>query len=118
MPKSFVDFFEARGYRVLIVGQRLPAGSPDVSVVAAALAEGAVAVTTDAHFRRLKEVTEGTGGRLQRADRIYFKKCPNRAALARVEELIDTIENEYRLAKEKGRKFFIQITSESYTVFR
>ena len=33
-------------------------------------------------------------------------------------ELIDVIESEYRLAKSANRKFFIQVTAESFTVFR
>jgi hypothetical protein len=75
-------------------------------------------VTTDADFRRFKESLKGTGGRLERADRIYFKRCSHAEVLGRIEELIETIEFEYRAAKESDRKFFMQITRDTFTVFR
>ena len=118
LPQSIANFFASRGYSVLVVGQALPAGSPDASVVAAALDQGAIVVTHDSDFRNMKASATGAGGRLQRADRIYFKKCSHAQALARVKHLIDVIETEYRIAKTTNSKFFIQITANSYTVFR
>ncbi|MGH2615409.1 MAG: DUF5615 family PIN-like protein [Thermomicrobiales bacterium] len=118
LPQSIADFFQARGYSVLVVGQALPAGAPDVSVVAAALDRGAIVVTHDSDFRNMRASVTGTGGRLQRADRIYFKKCSHAQALARLAQLIDVIETEYRIAKATNSKFFIQITANLYTVFR
>ncbi len=100
------------------MGQALPAGAPDVSVVAAALNQGAIVVTHDSEFRQMKASASGTGGRLQRADRIYFKNCNHAQALARLAQLIDVIEAEYRIVKANNSKFFIQITANSYTVFR
>jgi hypothetical protein len=118
MPASFVEFFADRGYTVIRVGSSLPAGSPDVSVAAAALAEGAIVVTLDSHFRNLKTAPEGIRGRLQKADRIYFRGCTHVQALARVKEPIGTIESEYRLAKAQNRKFYFQINAETFTVRR
>lgn len=118
MPASFGAFFASRGYRVLSVGSSLPARSPDASVAAAALAEGAIVVTLDSDFRNLKNAPEGIRGRLQKADRIYFKGCSHPEALTRVMELIDTIEAEYRLAKAANRKFFLQVTKETFMVLR
>lgn len=118
LPQSIAAFFQARGYSVLVVGQALPAGTPDASVVAAALDQGAIVVTHDSDFRQMKASASGAGGRLQRADRIYFKKCSHAQALARVARLINVIEAEYRIAKANNSKFFIQITANSYTVFR
>ena len=118
MPASFGDFYPSRGYRGLSVGTSLPKRSPEASVAAAALAEGAVVVTLDSDFRNLKNAPEGLRGRLQKADRIYFKRCSHPEALSRVMELIDTIEAEYFLAKETNRKFVIQITRKTYTVDR
>jgi predicted nuclease of predicted toxin-antitoxin system len=103
---------------VYVVGELLPAGSPDASVVAAALDKNAIVVTTDSDFRKMKRTAQGSAGRLERADRIYLKRCPHNIARRRITELIDTIEAEYVLAKVSDRKFFIQITAESYTVFR
>jgi hypothetical protein len=96
----------------------LPARSPDVSVAAVALANGAIVVTLDSHFRNLKTAPEGIRGRLQKADRIYFRGCTHVQALARVAVLIETIEAEYRIAKAENRKFFFQINSEKYSVNR
>lgn len=118
LPRSLGEVFAAAGYEVHVVGALLPGGSPDVSVVAAALDVGAIVVTTDSDFRRMKASAEGQGGRLERADRVYFKRCSHVEARARVAELMDVIDREYRLAKQNGRKFFIQITRESYTVYR
>jgi hypothetical protein len=118
MPASFVEFFAARGYAVIRVGTSLPAGSPDVSVAAAALAEGAIVVTLDSDFRNLKRAPEGIRGRLQRADRIYFRGCTHVQALARIASLIDTIEAEYKLAKAGNRRFYFQINTETFTVRR
>jgi hypothetical protein len=115
---SFAEYFELRGYTVYVVGSRLPAGSPDVSVVAAALAEDAIVVTTDSDFRRMREAATGHKGGLERADRIFFKRCKHSRAMSRIAELIDVIESEYRIAKAANRKFFVQITPNSYTVFR
>ena len=118
LPKSIAAYFQGRGYSVTIVGQALPAGAPDVSVVAAALDQGAIVVTHDSDFRQMRASASGAGGRLQRADRIYFKTCSHAQALARIAQLIDVIETEYRIAKAGNGKFFIQITVNSYTVFR
>jgi len=118
MPASFAKFFEGRGYTVIRVGNALPAGSPDVSVAAAALARGAVLVTLDSDFRRLKKTPEGIRGRLQKADRIYIRGCSHVQALTRIEVLIETIEAEYKLVKAKDKKFFFQINAETYTVNR
>jgi hypothetical protein len=118
LPNSIAAFFRGRGYSVTVVGQALPAGAPDVSVVAAALDQGAIVVTHDSDFRQMRSSASGAGGRLQRADRIYFKKCSHARALARVAQPIDVIETEYRIAKANNGKFLIQITANSYTVFR
>lgn len=118
MPATFVEFFVVRGYTVHNVGRSLPAGSPDVSVAAAALAQGAIVVTLDSDLRNLKASVEGARGQLQKADRIYFKGCTHVQALERIVELIDTIESEYKIAKSQNRKFFFQITAETFMVRR
>jgi hypothetical protein len=117
LPNSVASFFESQGYEVHIVGRLLPSGSPDANVVAAALDLGAIVVTTDHHFRPLKSSMHGYGGRLGRADRIYFT-CEHPRVLARVKQLIDVIEREYQLARSSGQKFMIKITENSFTVYR
>jgi predicted nuclease of predicted toxin-antitoxin system len=72
LPSSFADFFVSRGYDVHVVGKTLPSGSPDANIVAAAFDLGAIVVTTDAHFRPLKASAPGYGGKIDRADRIFF----------------------------------------------
>jgi hypothetical protein len=106
-----------RGYTVHVVGESLPAGSSDANVIAAALRLDAIVVTTDAHFRHMKEGAAGSRQRLQSADRIYFT-CDHDLALQRITELIDVVERDYPLLKAAGRKFFMRITAEGYTVSR
>jgi hypothetical protein len=120
LPASFAEFFMNRGYTVFVVGADLPAGSPDTSVLAAALAERAVVITADSDFRYMKESAAAEGSRqgLERADRIFFKRCSHVEALHRITELIDTIETEYRIAKASDRRFVIHIARNSFTVFR
>lgn len=118
LPKSFRDYFLGLGWRVFAVGELLPAGSPDASVVAAALNVGAVVVTTDADFRQLKAAATGNKGRLEAADRIFFKSCTHPVARERIAELIDVVEAEYRLARSRGQKFSMHITPNSFTIHR
>lgn len=120
LPASFAAFFVRRGYVVFVVGADLPAGSPDTSVLAAALAQKAVVITADSDFRYMKETAAAEGSRkgLERADRIFFKRCSHVEALSRIVALIDTIESEYRLAKANDRRFVIHIARDSFTVFR
>lgn len=118
MPASLGEYFAAQGYQVYAVGELLPAGSPDASVVAAALDVGAIIVTMDSDFRSLRANNQGYGGRLERSDRIFFKKCSHAEALGRIQELIDTINAEYQYAKAANRKFFMQITRDTFTVWR
>lgn len=118
MPRSFGEFFTSIGWTVYGVGELLPSGSPDASVVAAALDVGAIVVTTDSDYRELKKLAIGHVGRLEASDRIWFKKCSHVKARYRLEELIDVVQREYLLAKAVNRRFTIHITPESFTVFR
>lgn len=117
---TIVEFFRSRGYVVFKVGEVLPRGSPDVSVTAAALDQGAIVVTMDTDFKYWREAAaaEHQRKRLESADRILFRKCRYVQAPLRVAQLIDIIESEYRLAKAANRKFMIHITEHSFTVFR
>lgn len=120
LPASFAAFFVSRGYVVFVVGVDLPAGSPDTSVLAAALSKRAIVITADSDFRHMKETAAAEGSRkgLERADRIFFKRCSHVEALNRVIALIDTIEREYKLAKDNDQRFVMHIARDSFTVFR
>lgn len=118
LGKSFAEVLSKRGYTVYVAGEALPGGSPDTSVVAAALTKDAIVITTDADFRKMRESASGHRRRLERADRIFFKKCKHSRARQRIVDLIDVVEAEYQIAKAARRKFFMHITPNSYTVFR
>lgn len=81
LPQAFGDFLAARGWTVYVVGKLVPFGTPDRSVVAAALDANAVVVTSDSDFRQLRRSAHGHAGRLEAADRIFFKKCTHPVAL-------------------------------------
>jgi len=72
LGSTVVEIFRQRGYVVFQVGEVLPRASPDVSVTAAALSEGAIVVTMDTDFRHWQEAAaaEQQRGRLERADRV------------------------------------------------
>ena len=72
-PRAIGDVFAARGWTVFVVGQMAPFGTPDQSVIAAALDVNAVVVTSDSDFRQLRRSVHGHAGRLEAADRIFFK---------------------------------------------
>lgn len=110
--------FAQRGWATFVVGEYLPAGSTDQGVIKSALDAGVVVVTSDADFRQLRNAAYGSIGRLEAADRIFFKKCTHLVALERLTALIDVVEAEYALARQMGRKFSMHITPQSFTIHR
>lgn len=118
LPRHFRGIFAQRGWTVYAVGEHFSSGSSDLDVIATALDIGAVVVTSDADFRQLRHAAYGHIGRLESADRIFFKKCTHSEALARIIELMDVVEAEYQYAKRNGRKFSMHITPQSFTIHR
>lgn len=118
LPRVFRDLFEQRGWIAYVVGEHFPSGCRDMDVVAAALDVGAVVITSDSDFRQLRRAATGHIGRLEAADRIFFKKCTHLVAYERIAQLIDVVEAEYRFARTNGRKFSMHITPQSFTIHR
>lgn len=118
--QTIAQFFEDLDFDVSRVGTKLPSGAPDVTVAAAALAEGAVVVTHDSDFRIRPDGGANIHGirtPMERAPRIYFK-CPHPEVRRRLEELIDDIENEYQIAQRRNIRFTMHIAIDKFTVFR
>ena len=117
-PRSLGHLFAMRGHDVRGVGDGFPSGAPDSAILAAADRAGAVVISRDNDWKQLvQRQKEGTRTAFQRAHRILIN-CDYTIARARVEELIEVIEAEYRIHVRSSRQLIMRITQGSYRVDR
>jgi predicted nuclease of predicted toxin-antitoxin system len=98
VPDSVGEILKARGHSVVRIREIMPVDSPDTVVAEAAIHSGQVLISWDKDFMQQRFLKE----RFATLQRVAFS-CPEPQAAARLTEVLDRIEDEYRRAK-KARK--------------
>jgi predicted nuclease of predicted toxin-antitoxin system len=109
VPTSVVDLFIARGHRVQLVRDVLPAGTPDPVVAKVGDQISAIVVTWDRGFDQLvSRVPIGGKAAFRRLGRISFSCDPVKARRL-LEQWIETIEGHYSRRAEAGERMIVQV---------
>ncbi|HZL60079.1 MAG TPA: DUF5615 family PIN-like protein [Stellaceae bacterium] len=119
VPDSVAEKFKARGHKVELVRDILPADSPDQLIAAVGDQERAILVTGDRDFRQIaKRIPIGSKGRFRKLSRISIE-CYEPRAAARVAEEMDVIELTYSQAqKTADKRIFIVIQDRGIKINR
>lgn len=96
----------------------LPERTPDTVVSTTALQNGAILVACDGD---MKQIAGSFGANNDRFKTLNLLKltCNETVAAARVEQLMDLIELEYKFSQEKvARRMFVEIKNQTVVSFR
>lgn len=116
---SIAEFFRSRGHEVFLVRDVLAPGAFDSSLSRLGDLMELIVVTWDRDLKTLaKRAPRGERQKYRRLGRISLR-CNQARALSRVQQVVESIEFEYRQTlKQKDRRRFIEITESTLVIVR
>jgi len=110
VPDSVARVFRDRGHTVTFLRDIMPIDSPDPVVAAVGDMEGAILVSCDHDFDAIApRILRGMRARFRKLSRLSVR-CAEFHAARRIEEAMELIELEFRIAQERSdKRMFIEV---------
>jgi len=116
---SIAEFFRSCGHEVFLVRDVLAPGALDTSLSRLGDLMELIVVTWDRDLKTLaKRAPRGERQKYRRLGRISLR-CNQARALSRIQQVVESIEFEYRQTlKQRDLRLFIEITESTFVVVR